>query len=127
MNAKKVVFDFVRTNFLTRWPCHVCGGCTEKVIILCEVARGKHEGLRICEQCLRAGKRKVDTRLRAHIARLEADANELRSLIGRLEAPTYRAWLKAEKQADGACAKSMKQAEKARIHAPSQNSNEVPF
>jgi hypothetical protein len=24
------------TNFYTRWPCHVCGGTTEKVNVLCE-------------------------------------------------------------------------------------------
>ena len=27
----KIEVKLVRSNFLTRWPCHVCGGHTEKV------------------------------------------------------------------------------------------------
>ena len=37
MNEEKIVFELVETNFLTRWPCNICGGCTEKDPILCEV------------------------------------------------------------------------------------------
>jgi hypothetical protein len=96
----KIVFRFAPTNFYTRWPCHVCGGCTEKVSILCEVTDGKHKGMRICEECLRAGKRKVDARLRKYIAQLQEEAADLHSLVGRLEIPTYEAWRKADAAED---------------------------
>lgn len=50
----KIVFRLVRTNFFTRWPCHVCGGQTEKDSILCEAASPFSDNgtLRICPQCL---------------------------------------------------------------------------
>jgi len=35
-DRKMIEVKFVESGFLTRWPCHVCGGCTEKVDILCE-------------------------------------------------------------------------------------------
>ena len=46
----RVRFNLVDTNFLTRWPCDICGGATEKVSVLCESESGE----RICERCLEA-------------------------------------------------------------------------
>jgi len=94
-NTDKITFEFTTTNVYTRWPCHICGGHTEKVSILCEVLAGEHEGLRICESCLEAGKDKVNARLESHIAQLERRAAYKRSLVGRLEFPSYRDWEKA--------------------------------
>jgi hypothetical protein len=71
------------TRMLTRWPCHVCGGCTEKVSVLAE----SECGLRVCEQCLEAGD--IDARLEAYAASLERCAAETRALIGRLRVPSF--------------------------------------
>jgi hypothetical protein len=78
--------ELTRTNFFTRRPCTVCGGCTEKVDVLAE-----GHGVRVCESCLRDGD--IDGRLERHAAQLEADAKQIRGLIGRLRTPTYQAWL----------------------------------
>jgi hypothetical protein len=87
----QVVFEFVRTNFFTRFPCHVCGGCTEKVGILCEVKDGPYKGWRVCEQCLKSGD--VDERLQKNIKRVEEELQELRALAGNLVVPSYEQWL----------------------------------
>ena len=79
-------FKLVQTNVFTRWPCHLCGGCTEKVSILCEA----ENGFRICEQCLRAGD--LDAKLIVHAEQLECNAAELRSYVGRLKVPSYAEW-----------------------------------
>jgi hypothetical protein len=78
--------ELKRTTVFTRWPCTVCGGRTEKVDVLVEA-----HGVRVCESCLRGGD--IDGRLERHAAQLEADARQMRGLIGRLRTPTYQAWL----------------------------------
>lgn len=82
--------ELVETNFLTRWPCTVCGGCTEKVPILAESKTGE----RVCESCLRAGN--IDERLEQYALVLDTAvdtaAAATRSLIGRLSVPTYAEW-----------------------------------
>ena len=85
--AIKIRINLVVTNVLTRWPCHVCGGCTEKVEVLAEGGGG----IRVCETCLKAGD--IDARLEQHAAALEACAEEVRALIGCLQVPTYQEWL----------------------------------
>lgn len=82
------------TNVLTRWPCHVCGGCTEKVTVLAEVADGPLQGFRVCEQCLQAGN--IDERLQQHadaaearIPKIREHAAKLRALVGRIKVPTW--------------------------------------
>jgi hypothetical protein len=107
-STKTIEIKLVRSSFLTRWPCTVCGGCTEKVLVLAEAppdaalpsgwptnpaaqmmsARGA--AIRVCERCLEAGN--VDERLAAHADRLGARAGALRSLIGRLRVPSYAQW-----------------------------------
>ncbi len=99
MKDNKIVFELVQTYCFTRYPCHICGGCTEKVDILCEVTDGEFKGLRICECCLEAGKEKVDERLKAQIKSLEGRLSELKSFAGRLEFPTYAKWEERMKQA----------------------------
>ena len=81
--------NLVETNVLTRWPCHVCGGRTEKEPILCEA----DDGFRVCENCLRDGD--LDARLTSHADALINRANELRARVGRIKAPTYAEWLAA--------------------------------
>ena len=82
--------ELVETNFLTRWPCTVCGGCTEKVPILAESKTGE----RVCESCLRAGN--IDERLEQYAlvldTALDTAAAATRSLIGRLSVPTFAEW-----------------------------------
>ena len=94
-DAAKIKFEFTPTNCYFRWPCHICGGHTDKDAILCEVLKGSHKGLRICDQCLEAGKEKVDARLQSNIAQLEEHTAYLRTLTGRLEFPSYSAWREA--------------------------------
>jgi hypothetical protein len=40
--------DLVWSGFYTRYPCHVCGGCTDKVAVLAEGPGN----LRVCETCI---------------------------------------------------------------------------
>ncbi len=100
MKNEKIVFEFVQTNFFTRNACHICGGYTDKVEILCEVTDGEFKGLRICECCLEAGKEKVDERLKAQIKSLENQLSELKSFAGRLVFPTFAEWEERSRQAD---------------------------
>jgi hypothetical protein len=89
----KIVFRLVRTNVLTRWHCHICGGETEKVSILCESGDDLRVGLRICESCLSC--RDFDAHLEGYAQALEAEAARTRALIGRIEAPSFAEWEKA--------------------------------
>jgi hypothetical protein len=90
--ADKIKFKLVASNFLTRWPCHVCGGSTEKEPILAE----SDDGFRVCERCLEL--RDFDAALQARAIRLEREAAETRDMVGRIEAPTYAEWQLAMKQ-----------------------------
>ena len=84
-------FEFVETNYYRRWPCHICGGTTEKDEILIEVLEGEWKGLRVCPFCLQS--KDIDGRLQKNIDRMRAEAEELRSLLGCIDAPTYEDWL----------------------------------
>ena len=90
MENQKIVFELVETNYLTRWPCHICGGNTEKEPVLCEVLEGTNKGLRVCESCLKH--RDFDNNLERFAEMLERHAQEIRALIGRVEAPSYEEW-----------------------------------
>jgi hypothetical protein len=107
----KIKMKLVETNVLTRWPCDVCGGCTEKVSILCESDNCLRP--RVCEFCLKnadADGSYIDGTLRRWAERLEQQpkynkqqvkddkqqAAYVRSLIGRLELPSYAEWEAAE-------------------------------
>jgi hypothetical protein len=81
-----IKIELVWTNFYTRWPCRVCGGHTEKVGVLAEGPGG----IRVCEKCLKAGD--IDARLERHAAELEEIASLTRSLVGRLQVPTFEEW-----------------------------------
>jgi hypothetical protein len=83
----KIKIELVKSSFLTRYPCNICGGYTEKVTVL---ARG--HGLLVCERCLEAGADNIDERLERYAAALEAMAAETRALIGRLLVPSYAEW-----------------------------------
>jgi hypothetical protein len=96
--SEKIRFELVETNIHTRWRCHICGGCMEKGPILCAVKEGPHKGLRICEGCLRAGRKKVNERLERQIKSLEEEISELKSIAGRLDFPTYNEWQAAYKE-----------------------------
>jgi hypothetical protein len=89
-DGRKIKIELVKTRFFTRYPCDVCGGCTEKVSVL---ARG-HD-LLVCETCLEAGD--IDERLKRYATALEAMAAVKRALIGRLVVPSYAEWQAAEK------------------------------
>lgn len=95
---EKVKVDLIEGWALIRRYCHVCGGCTWKSPILAEVKSGPHEGFRVCESCLK--ERDFDAKLNAHAQELEAEAADLRGLIGRLDVPTYAEYRRAYEKHD---------------------------
>ena len=94
--ARKVKAELIKTSVYRRWPCHVCGGRTEKVAILTEVPAGEYTGFRICETCIEA--QAIDAMLRERAAELEGQAEAIRRLIGLLEVPTPQEYHAAELQ-----------------------------
>ena len=86
----RVKVELVEAGWYTRWPCHACGGNTEKVSILAEVISGPHKGFRVCESCITD--RNFDTSLLKFAERLESQAAATRSLIGRLDVPSEDEW-----------------------------------
>ena len=91
------------TNFFTRYPCTVCGGCTEKVAILAEGTQqlsddGETRTVRVCETCLEGGDGLgIDAHLDLHARALEGEVEMIRSLIGRLKVRTFAQWCEAER------------------------------
>ena len=84
-----------------------CDTCADLITDVSTVAEGQTEDGRrviICDRCLLENDNSVggldgfDTVLRNEIKKLESRAKFLRSLIGRLEVPTYADWFKAEWQ-----------------------------
>jgi hypothetical protein len=95
--SDRIVVRLVRTNVLTRWPCTVCGGTTEKVGVLAEAGTGE-DAVRVCENCLLCGD--LDHHLEQQAAYLEEEAKRVRKFIGRLQVPTYVEWLRERDRAD---------------------------
>ncbi len=93
-DSSPIEIKLVTTNVLTRWPCDVCGGHTEKVEVLAE----SHDGLRVCERCLKAGN--IDERLEKFAAGLERCAANTRALIGRLRVPSFAEYTNFSERAD---------------------------
>ena len=97
-NKGPIRAELVSTNFYTRWECHACGGNTEKVGTLTEVAHGEAEGFRICETCLEAGD--VPARMLRHADELEAWAQKraasLRDIAPRLQWPAWAEFVRKE-------------------------------
>jgi hypothetical protein len=98
-----IELKLVETNVLTRWPCDICGGCTDKVSILCEGDDSINGGtLRACETCLEAGQNEIDARLREHIERRDCYTGQLRALIGNVKVPSFAEYEAAYKAAEAA-------------------------
>ena len=102
--TEPIFVELVETNFFTRYPCTVCGGCTEKVAILAEGTQrlsddGESRTVRVCEGCLEGSNGLgIDDRLDLHARALDGEAALIRSLIGRLKVPTFAEWCKAERE-----------------------------
>ena len=98
MATNEIEVKLRETNFFTRYPCTICGGCTEKVAILAESDRISEidDCIRVCETCLE--RRNFDETLEARAQSLEAWAVYLRSLKGGLKVPTFAEWCKAERE-----------------------------
>ena len=96
----KIGFRLVRTTGFTRWPCHICGGETGMDAVLCEAASpfSDHGTLRICPQCLQ--RRNFNHLLEQRARGLASQAAAIRSLIGRIEAPSFAEWEREELAAD---------------------------
>jgi len=98
-NIKRdIVVELSRARSLQRHPCHVCGGCTEKVEVLAEVASGPHKGLRVCESFLEDGD--IDAILKRQAEELRKQAAAALALVGRLKVPTFAEWEAAAERAD---------------------------
>lgn len=101
-NAPETVrLELAPENLFAHHACDLCGWASEKPSLLAEVLDGELAGFRVCEDCLRrasAGE-SLDSMLEARAKRVLADAKEeaagLRSLVGRLHAPTHRDWVRA--------------------------------
>jgi hypothetical protein len=98
--AMTIEFKFVPTNVITRWPCDICGGWTDKDEILIEADAPDGSTLRVCPLCLKGD---VEETLKERAEQIEADAphaaarmiayaQELRSLIGQIKVPTFAEW-----------------------------------
>lgn len=72
----------------TRVGCDVCGGTTEKFEAFAEAVDG--HVIRACRRCIECGD--PDEHLHTQIARHEARIAFLRSLIGRLQLPSFAEW-----------------------------------
>lgn len=96
MTTEVINVELVRTNVFIRWPCSVCGGCTEKVSVLAEAeiecAGGHSITFRVCERCLEEAA--INERLEQQAQALAARSEWLRGLIGRLHVPTFADWQK---------------------------------
>jgi len=104
-----IEIKLTETNFFTRWPCTVCGGCTEKVAILAEGTQrlsddGESRTVRVCETCIEGCGGEglppgfgIDYRLDLRARQLEAEAALIRSMVGQLKVPTFAEWCKAER------------------------------
>ena len=103
------IFKLVESNFLTRYPCHICNGSTEKVPILCE-APGR---FRICETCLKH--RNFDECLHTHIKELESFIANLRALVGQIDAPTFETYEKMVKEEEEKFLESLSPEERAAL------------
>jgi hypothetical protein len=88
LEKQKVKVELVRSCYLTRYPCHVCGGLTGKDSILAEVKEGEFKGFRVCRQCI--AQRDFDRKLLKRAEHLTEVVTTLRSLVGRLEVPTLQ-------------------------------------
>jgi hypothetical protein len=96
---EKIKFELTTTNVHTRWPCHICGGHTDKCEVLCETKSGPFDNYtRICENCLK--ERNFDERLKKEVQEVRALADKLETMVGRIEAPTFEQWEEAERKAE---------------------------
>jgi hypothetical protein len=116
-----VKIGFVRSGFLTRHPCHVCGGCTEKVSVLAEGP----ERFRVCETCLKEGD--IDLRLAKHAAQLQAQADFISGLIGRLQVPSYEEWEEAQATEDRLFLEEDGERQRERAQMPAVADDDFPF
>ena len=102
-----IKISLTRTNFLTRWHCHVCGGRTEKDEVLAEGKQNLGPGndgtvrnyrtIRVCDECLKGAEGvSIDQRLENFARVLDTEANLTRAMIGRLQVPSYAEWKAAQ-------------------------------
>jgi hypothetical protein len=91
-----ITVELVPTNMLTRWPCLVCGGSTDKEAVNAEFTDddGTHY---VCGECLRDPSA-VRARLEAQAASHDAHAAALRQYAQRpWLLPSRDEWLEANR------------------------------
>ena len=122
--TEDVKVELIRSNFLRRYPCHVCGGATEKNYFLAQVTSGEYKGLRVCGECIEG--RGFDARLQTRISQLRALADTLAEVIGRLDVPTFAAFQKANADADAEWEAEYREDQKRRARLHGASLNKVP-
>jgi hypothetical protein len=65
------------TSFLTRWPCAICGGHTEKDDLIWEFYDADGDEHFVCDECVTAGVDAIPGKLRANAGKLRAAADDL--------------------------------------------------
>lgn len=73
------------TNTFSRFPCDLCGGCTDKEPVIAMLVEPCGDGTGrqvtdVCSQCLAAGSGGLRDRILAHASRVQAEADYLRTL-----------------------------------------------
>ena len=93
----KIKVEFEDVSIITRWPCVLCGGSTEKHSIVPAFKDKDGEHCDVCEWCLEAGPEKVAERIAPHITRLENRVEFLRFLSQqKWDMPTLEDFKRAE-------------------------------
>lgn len=76
----------------------LCGGCNEKFQVVCLGVDEENALVQLCGECLKSGD--IDGRLERRAQRMEETAKWIRSLKGRIQAPTFKEWEQANEKAE---------------------------
>lgn len=88
------------TNMLTRFPCSVCGGTTDKEMVLAEFVDDDGDRHQVCGGCLQAPD-EIASRLIAQAEAREAWAAWIRGLASQTWVlPTYDQYVKANRDVE---------------------------
>jgi hypothetical protein len=117
-NRKDLVFEMLATNVLTKYQCGVCGGHTNKDLVICSAETGGEYNLVACRHCVKLGN--PDERLKRRIEDLKKDTQRMeytikkskkyieeakkeidfcKTFFGRMHLPSCEEWEKAETEA----------------------------
>ena len=85
--TKEIKFNLIKSDSLIRQHCHICGCRGEREYIWCQVTEGEYKGTRVCTRCIK--NRDFDEVIEKNAQSLEREVEYTRSMIGRLEIPSF--------------------------------------